>query len=499
MKKKPAVFMAFILCLFLFFSIPAQAAESGYDQVVKLIDVSTLIGTYALDGPENDALVMALSKLLEEDPALFDRLMAAMFEDLDEYSRYLTREEYEKAYPTGISFVGIGVYVDDTRDAGIFVREPMPGSPAEAAGIAAGDQIVRVDGRDVTVFPWQAGSELLRGEEGSSVTLEVRRDGEEKPIKFTVVRKAMLSSNVSYQDLGDGVGYFSIAGFGSFSDFSNFVSTYKKIPYEGVRSVIIDLRNNGGGDVSVMYNMLNNIVQKKGEVLFAAKTRQTVNPQLYVSSGAAQWTPNELIILVNEYTASAAEIFAGSLQDLGLATLVGVKTYGKGRGQYALPLSDGSVVVVTGLDIMLPLSMSYDKKGIVPAYVTPIEERPYPETPLSPMDTGSALLPTARSARVKGLEERLSLLGHFKGIPDGNYDAYTMWAANAFQRQQGLPETAYAGVDTLRALAAETDRLLQSKVPYDTQMELALERAREAARRPLSGTLPPLDAEDSSW
>ncbi|MDR2670883.1 MAG: PDZ domain-containing protein [Oscillospiraceae bacterium] len=452
--------------------------------------LSEIIALYALDSESEWPLGDALAALIEEDPTLFDKLVAVMYEDLDTYSRYLTRAEFERQYPTGQPFVGVGLQVDATRGPGLYVDVVQPGSPADEAGLLGGDRIVRIDGVDISLFPWQAAAELLRGEEGTSVTLGVRRADEAAERVFTVVRAALQASNVSYTDLGDGVGYFALSGFGSLEDFAAFTTAYRRIPYEGIRSVIIDLRDNGGGDTQVMYNMLNAMVPTAGEILFAVEGKNRL-PELFESTGACQWTPNQVVVLVNEFTASAAELFAGSLQDLGLATLVGAQTYGKGRGQYVFNLHDDSVAIVTALRALLPKRMAYDGEGIAPDIPVPgRQSRPYEET-LTPLSAGAAVLPTARSARVLGLEQRLALLGFFYGTPDETFDAYTRWALGLFQKRYQLTETAYAGVDTLRVLLTETDQQLARGRPFDAAYETALDLAREAAEKPLSKPLPP--------
>ncbi|MDR0380874.1 MAG: PDZ domain-containing protein [Oscillospiraceae bacterium] len=487
---RTAVFLAAFLCAALRCA-PAAEAVTGADRLETLNRLSEIIALHALDSESEWPLGDALAALIDENPALFDKLVAAMYEDLDEYSHYLTREEFERQYPTGQPFVGVGIQVDAARGPGLYIDMVRADGPAAEAGLRAADHIVRIDGVDVSLFPWQAAAELLRGEEGTPVTLGVRRADETEERAFTVVRAALQASNVSYTDLGDGVGYFSISGFGTLEDFASFTATYRRIPYEGIRSVIIDLRDNGGGDTEVMYNMLNAMIPTQGEILFAVEGKNRL-PELFTSTGAGQWTPNRVVVLVNEFTASAAEIFAGSLQDLELATLVGARTYGKGRGQYVFNLRDDSVAIVTALRALLPKRMAYDGEGVAPDIPVPGRQcRPYEET-FAPLSADAAVLPTARSARVLGVEQRLALLGFFHGTPDETFDDYTRWALGLFQKQHRLTALSYAGVDTLRALLTETERQLERGRPFDAPYEEALELARAAAEKPLVAPLPPL-------
>ncbi len=493
MKKRCARVLAFVLCAVMAVTPVARAAADPGDQVDKLIDLSRLIATYALDNASDDPLYDALVELLGQRPELFDEISHMMTDKLDHYSNLFTEEEYDTYYPTGVAFVGVGVTLDSARDEGLLVQQLFKDGPADKAGLKAGDEILTIDGRNVSSFPPAAAAPLLRGEEGTKVKVTARRKGADKPLSFTITRAQLTATHITYKDMGDGVGYIRIAGFGSLEDFLQFADLYERIPYEGIRSVIIDLRDNPGGDMDVMYNMLNTIVAKKNLLLYALQTATKAVPDFYNSTGAAIWTPNKLVVLVNENTASAAEAFAGALQGNGLAEVVGEKTYGKGRGQFVFRLGEegDSVAVLTAMEILLPEVVHYDKKGLTPKHVVPLKQVPHPEVKLSALPVTQAVLPSVNSARNAGLEERLSLTGAFLGKPDNTWKDYTTYALNAFQRAHKLKETAYADVDTLKALDKEVKTLLASQVTEDTQLDFALNMAKEAAKKPLAKPLPP--------
>ena len=487
--KKSLRLMALILATALLLTCSVWAADDEQASLMdRLLELDELIYYYAVEGVESP-LISALEKLLEENPKLFDSLVDKLFADLDTYSRYITQEEYERAYPTGLPFVGIGITIDTDRPLGLVVAGLVTGGPAQEAGLQPGDVIVSIDGLDVTVFPWEAAANLVRGAEGTNVVLMVRRDGQPALIRMDITRQAMQTSNIYYEYQGDGVGYIAIYGFGGFSDYANFVDTIEEIPYDDdVRSLIIDLRGNPGGDLDAMYNMLNLMIPDEGVTLFTVHTNE--ESEAYTSTGALRWASNKVIVLVDETSASASEVFAGSLQALGYADCIGMQSFGKGIGQYAFDVAAEHVAVITSMKVELPVYGYYHGKGITPRYEVPLAQQPYVLPDLSPLDTQTAVFPLSQLGRVCALEERLAALGYFLGEPDNTYDAYTQWVVNQWQADLHIKQTAYAGVQTLAAIETELSALCQTQVTVDTQLDMALELAREAAKKPRPKPLP---------
>jgi carboxyl-terminal processing protease len=299
-------------------------------------------------------------------------------------------------------------------------------------------------------------------------------------------------SNVTFKDMGDGVMYIKIARFGDYQTFLDFVTRYKKLPYEGYRSVVIDVRGNPGGDLAVLYNMLNYVVPDKNVSMFALRYRDMKVQEL--KSTGIGWRPNKIVVLADGGSASASEIFAGSLQDLGYADIVGQTTYGKGYGQLHINLGDDSTAVISNFEIWLPVTIKYDGKGIKPKYSVPLGQEPYPIPRLTPLyQTGSITLSEAYSDRAYALEQRLSLLGYLGKTPNGVYDSETSWAVSAFNLTHNIPETGGCSNATIAAVNADIDALSKTTVTVDSQFDKALELAREAAKKPLSYELPVID------
>ena len=158
---------------------------------------------------------------------------------------------------------------------------------------------------------------VIRGPEDSEVTIGIKRENLPYATEYVIVRKPIQISNIELSDMGDGIAYIRILRFGDLKTFFDFVDIYTGLPAEGFTSVILDVRSNPGGSLDVLLNILNYVVPDKGKELMSIYTRDTGH-DIYLSDGLG-WTPKKMLILVNEHTASAAEVFAGSLQVLDYA------------------------------------------------------------------------------------------------------------------------------------------------------------------------------------
>ncbi len=487
---------AIVICLILILSLSVAAFAaplSPEEQLAQLLEISNLMSLHSMTykGASTNAMYDTLLTMLKQDPTLYNKMITQMFSKLDTYSHFMPKTEYDVAFPSGEPYVGIGMIVNPQYRFGCVVKDTVAGGAARDAGLKPNDVLLTVDNAKVELLPYTEVVPLLRGKADTTTTITVRREGVATPLSFTLRRKPLSTSNIQYVNQGQGVGMITISRFDSVQDLLDFLRIYNSIPYDdGIKSVIIDLRNNPGGDVAVTYNMLNYIIPKQKIPLFALQNK--VDFELFSSTGVGVWTPNALVILVNGNSASASEIFAGSLQQHKLATLVGTQTYGKGRSQVHVPLTDGSMAVITSYEIVLPDAKPYDGIGLTPDYIVEQVSKPYVMPDFVPLDTTVAILPTANSNRVLALEQRLALLGLFPGTPDTQFTETTRFGIQVLQKSLSIPTAAYANVATLKALQAELDRLTkQAVVGEDLQLAKALELARDAAKRPLLEALPP--------
>lgn len=280
----------------------------------------------------------------------------------DPYTTYYTKKEMKTIMEeTNGNFVGIGVYMTkDLEKNAILIIKPIENSPAEKAGILPGDLITKVDDVEYTGDKLEEASNKIRGEEGTKVKLEIYRNGETKTFELT--RTKVVVSHVTTKVLNNDIGYIAISDFEG-ECASEFETKYKQLEKQGIKKLIIDIRNNGGGIVDEALKIANMLVDKDSTLLITKYksdkeevTKATEKPIINIPT----------VVLVNEYSASASEILAGALKDNGKATLVGTKTYGKGIIQELHQLSDGSGLKITVSEYYTPNHNAIHKIGITP-------------------------------------------------------------------------------------------------------------------------------------
>ena len=288
----------------------------------------------------------------------------------DQYTVYYTPEEMNQEYDTAIgNYVGIGIYMIVNYEEGtITVVEPMEGSPAEKAGLLAGDIITKVEGEEITPENVNEMSNKIKGEEGTKVKLEIKRKEEIKEVE--VERKKIEVSHIDSKMLEDNIAYIKISDFDG-GTAKEFKENYETLKGQGAKSLIIDLRDNGGGVVDEAIDILEMICDKDSTLLIETDkdgnetvTKSEKNPTIDVP----------IKVLVNENTASASEILAGALKDNNKATIIGTKTYGKGVIQTLMRLSDGSGLKVTTAEYCTPNRNKINKIGIEPDIVVELPE-----------------------------------------------------------------------------------------------------------------------------
>lgn len=279
----------------------------------------------------------------------------------DVYTVYMDSKEASDFYADLHGDVGSGIGIEmGLRDGYVRVLRTLPDNPARKAGILAGDIIYKVDGEEVYALSAEEISKKVRGETGTDVTVTVVRDGEEK--SFTMKRETI--NNVSaYVEYDGNTAIITVTRFDN--DTGTKVQEFaKEFGNKGIKKVILDLRNNGGGYVAAAQDLLS--LWLDGEKILIQKSKHFGNTSSSSSSGRAILKDMKTIVLVNGSTASASEIVAGALQDYGKATIVGEITYGKGVVQNLENLSDAAVLKVTTAEWYTPNDRSINKTGITP-------------------------------------------------------------------------------------------------------------------------------------
>lgn len=280
----------------------------------------------------------------------------------DKYTVYYTPDEMEEfEIATEGNYIGIGVYMGVVASDGtIMIIAPIPGSPAEEAGIKSGDIIIKVDGVAYSGDEMEKASNYIKGEAGTKVNLEIERDGE--ILNFEVERKEIDIAPVESEILEGNIGYISLLSFdeGCSDEIKEKIQEFND---KNIDKIILDLRNNGGGLVDEALSILELFVDEGDNLLITVDKydKEEIN-----KSKKSPETEAKLIVLTNVGSASASEIVAGTLQDLGRATIVGEKTYGKGVIQALLPLSDGAGLKVTIEEYFTANKNKINGIGIVP-------------------------------------------------------------------------------------------------------------------------------------
>lgn len=280
----------------------------------------------------------------------------------DPYTEYISKDEMEEYLEeTKGNFVGIGIYMTkDTSANRIKVLSVIENSPAEKAEIKAGDLIKSVDGVEYTADDLDTIASKIKGEEGSSVKLEIIRD--DQTLEFDITREKVIVNQVEGEVLESNIGYIQISSFDETTG-DEFKSKFEELQKQNITSLIIDLRNNGGGIVSEALQIADYIADKDSVLLYEVDKdgNETVK-----TSENDPIINMPIIILTNGNTASSSEILAGALKDLGKAKIVGTKTYGKGVIQEILTLADGSGLKITTEEYQTPNRNKIHKVGIEP-------------------------------------------------------------------------------------------------------------------------------------
>ena len=279
----------------------------------------------------------------------------------DPYTTYYTKEEMDELMEeTTGNYVGIGIYMTlDIENNAIYVVKPMEGSPAEEAGIKAGDLITKVDGIEYSGEELNQASNAIKGKEGTKVKLEILSNGQTREIE--VERRKIIVSHIVEKKF-DNIGYLLIEDFdGGCAD--EFEEKYKELEKQGIDRLIIDLRNNGGGVVNEAVDIADMLLEKDKAILITKDKKG--NEEVKKCDNEASITM-PVVVLTNGYSASASEILVGALKDNERATIVGTKTYGKGVIQEVDRLNDGSGLKITIEEYYTPNRYKINKVGIKP-------------------------------------------------------------------------------------------------------------------------------------
>ena len=314
------------------------------------------------------------SEELTEDKLLNTALNGMLYTLEDPYTVYLDPNDYDRLNESmsGGNFTGVGIYIELDRENNnqLTVVEPIDGTPAYESGLKSGDAIIKIDGNPTRGLSLDDAVSQIRGPEGSDVVLTVQRRDVDEPIDITITRAFIHVNSVSSKLVDGEVGYLKLRIFGDETN-REIDQAMTDLEKEGAKAFILDLRNNGGGYVTAAVDVSSKFLEEGSDIVsikdrYGGKNRYksygTVHPMYPV------------IILVNDFSASASEITAGAIKDAKRGYLLGTKTFGKGSVQTIFPLEKGGAIKITTAHYFTPRGRNINNKGLKPDIIVEMDD-----------------------------------------------------------------------------------------------------------------------------
>ncbi len=443
-KSGVAIFLALLLVGMALAPIFGQSNDTVDEDYKGFIDfiLSTIHQSYYEDVSTRD---------------LIDGAYKGIFRSMDPYSTYFTPAEYDQ-FNTSVEgeFGGIGATVTEGQKGYVEVVAPIKGTPAAAAGLMPGDRIMKIDGEDAAGFSTEQAVSRIRGKESTPVTLTLGRDGVAEPFDVTIVRDIIVITSVEYEILEEGIGYIALI---SFSEKTNkeFDAAMAHMANNNIDKLIVDVRNNPGGLLNVAIYVSDYFVPEGEEIVRISYKEGS--DRIYRANRAK--SPMDLVVLTNRGSASASEIFAGSIQATGAGTVIGERSFGKGTVQNLMPLSNGGAVKLTTAEYKLKDGIKVHGVGITPNIEVGKMVMRDALAPLVPANGPTTL-------NVYAAQQRLALMG-YDVTADGSFTQSTREAVKAFQEANGLEVSTRLNIPTLEAI----ERVISN--PSAVQLEAAID------------------------
>lgn len=425
----------------------------------------------AQEYPENFDKVRLTYKHIQEryiedvpDETLIDGAIKGMLDAIgDPYTSYMApaeAAEFDNSLQS--SFEGIGAEVT-MNGSNVTIVSPIKGSPAERSGLIPGDVIVSVDGESVEGLSLTEVVLKIRGPKGSTVAIELLREGNKDPITYSLVRDTIPLETVYGEMLDDAIGKIEITQF-SHKTAERFTTEFGNLQKQGMKGLIIDVRNNPGGTLDSVVTISKLLIPDKGIIMQIED--HDGNKEVIHSTLENPQVP--VVIIVDKGSASASEILAAALQESAGYKVIGVNSYGKGSVQTMESFADGSEIKFTIAKWLTPEGNWVHQEGVIPDYQVEL-----PEVFTVPRISADATLQyDDNNTNVRSLQIMLQHLGFETGRTDGYFSRQTEKALIDFQTANGLPAT---GIVTEQETAAINDAVIETLENADTQLEKAFE------------------------
>lgn len=337
----------FTIWLLVAIILQVSAQQTIDSQLQKLLIAESAIENLYVDKIDNAELV--------------ESAIRGMLKELDPHSTYLTPDEVEKSNESlQGNFDGIGIQFNMIEDT-LFVVQPLPNGPSEKVGILAGDRIITVN--DTTIAGVKMSQEnimkRLRGPKGTEVKIGVKRQGLDELVYFNVIRDKIPVNTVDAAYMAaDGVGYIKVSSFG-LTTLQEFREKMKELQSAGAKSLILDLQGNGGGYLHAAVELANEFLERDQLIVYTEGRRSPRSG--YRATGNGMFRKGKLVVLIDEFSASASEIVSGAIQDWDRGTVVGRRSFGKGLVQRPIEFHDGSMIRLTIAQYFTPVGRCIQK------------------------------------------------------------------------------------------------------------------------------------------
>lgn len=429
-----------------------------------------------------DALSAAVYQMLSLRPECTDELANAILSSIDAFSMYLPAGTYDTAFPENQNFTGVGVVVVKVS-TGLKITEVTVGSPAEKAGLRVDDILTHVDGTSLAPLSLYEGAALLAGNAGTSVKLAFTRFGH--TMNVTVTRAEIIVPNLTHRTLENGIYYIDLDSFMDETTYRHFEAALEGMKAQQTDVLILDLRGNTGGELEMVMSFINRLVPEKWVPYFNVISKDTtgeIDTHTYRSNGLGRKL-EKIIILCDDYSASASEVMIAALSDLNLAVTVGTPTYGKACGQSHIVFDDGAAAVFTTVKLQRISGVDYQGSGISPTHEVKNKITKHPAASVKALDF-TYLSYGDSSQKAQKLCAALKALGYLPSSHKGtSFDSAALKAMNALRADVGLGSLSSLNKETVTLINNGLKQYADTEIVVDSQFDYALNLARSYAKK----------------